>query len=415
MKRVVFAAPPFSGHLNPVAVLALAAQRAGYDVEVLTGPTKLETLRAAGLRARAPEGLAAGQAEAIADSARQVTLHPGRLASQVRRSLALSAVLRNALIEHWRRDPPALVVADFIAPPAGLAAEALGVPWITVMPTPFGVEARTGAPSYLGGLSPRDDALGRLRDRLGWAGVRLMKDALHFAFRRRAAAAGLPRRRVRGREMLYSPTRILALGLPELEFPRDWPETARFIGPVFDHPEAPPPPLALPSGRNVLVSFGTHLPWAKAGLEAAVAGLAERVPEASFTLSLGEPARKDEPPRQVGPRVRVAPFVSYRRDLPRFDAVAHHGGAGVTWACAAAAVPQIVIPQDYDQFDFAARVAWHGLGERVRRVDSEAAAEALRRILARKPAGVDALAEAVRRSDAPGAFLQEVAAAIGAP
>lgn len=414
MKRIAFAAPPFAGHLNPLVALAQAAQRAGYDVEVLTGEAKLPAVRALGLRAREPAGVGAGELEAVADGDGRVGSNPLRLAGQLERSLAAAARVRGALLEDWGRVKPDLVVADFMAPPAGLAAQALGVPWITTHPTPFAVEGRRGPPSYLGGLKPSRGLGGRVRDALGWTAVRWGKDAMALAFSAPLSAAGLPRRRVGGREAVYSSTRILAFGLPELEFDRDWPDSVRLIGPVVTHPEAAPE-LDLPPGRNVLITFGTHLPWAKAGLEASALALAERVPEASFTVSLGRPEAAGAPVRRLSERVRVSSFVSYSRDLPRFDVVVHHGGAGAVWACASAGVPQIVAPQDYDQPDWAARVEHFGLGVRVKRIDTAAAAAALRDVLARTPPGVARLKAAVARSDPAGAFLQAVAEAIGAP
>jgi UDP:flavonoid glycosyltransferase YjiC (YdhE family) len=67
--------------------------------------------------------------------------------------------------------------------------------------------------------------------------------------------------------------------------------------------------------------------------------------------------------------------------LPRFDAIVHHGGAGVTCAAIAAAKPSLVVPHDFDQFDYAARVEHFGLGLRARRIGSADAARKLRRIL----------------------------------
>ncbi|HEY2381726.1 MAG TPA: glycosyltransferase [Terriglobia bacterium] len=48
--------------------------------------------------------------------------------------------------------------------------------------------------------------------------------------------------------------------------------------------------------------------------------------------------------------------------FPRVAAVVHHGGAGTTTAAAHAGVPQVVVPQRYDQYYFAARVDQLGAG-----------------------------------------------------
>lgn len=54
--------------------------------------------------------------------------------------------------------------------------------------------------------------------------------------------------------------------------------------------------------------------------------------------------------------------VNHRALFQRVAAVAHHGGAGTTTAAARAGVPQVVIPQQYDQFYWARRVHELGIG-----------------------------------------------------
>ncbi|WP_280340079.1 glycosyltransferase [Nocardia neocaledoniensis] len=60
--------------------------------------------------------------------------------------------------------------------------------------------------------------------------------------------------------------------------------------------------------------------------------------------------------------------VSHQALLPRVAAVIHHGGAGTTTAAARASVPQVVVPQMFDQFYYARRVRELGLGETATRV-----------------------------------------------
>src|SRR4029079_2512793 len=46
----------------------------------------------------------------------------------------------------------------------------------------------------------------------------------------------------------------------------------------------------------------------------------------------------------------------------RVAAVVHHGGAGTTTAATRAGVPQVIVPQMYDQHYYAARVRELGVG-----------------------------------------------------
>jgi vancomycin aglycone glucosyltransferase len=48
--------------------------------------------------------------------------------------------------------------------------------------------------------------------------------------------------------------------------------------------------------------------------------------------------------------------------FPHLAAVVHHGGAGTTTAAARAGVPQVLLPQHYDQSYFATRVQELGIG-----------------------------------------------------
>jgi UDP:flavonoid glycosyltransferase YjiC (YdhE family) len=200
-------------------------------------------------------------------------------------------------------------------------------------------------------------------------------------YRSRMHALGLRRRRADGSEAIYSPRAILALEMQELEFPRTWPRALRFIGPLAHNPEAIEIDLPLRAPR-VLVTIGTHLLWAKQTLLDEVRALARTLPDVSFVVSLGDPARATRAPLLLEERIALYAYVPYRRTLREFDAVIHHAGAGVTSACIEAERPVLAVPHDYDQFDFAARIVHHGLGLSARRIGSDDAAQKLRRLLA---------------------------------
>ncbi len=367
MIRIAFVAPPFAGHLNPMIPLAIGARDAGHAVEVTTGGRKRAALAALGLDVRALASAGGDRLEAIANGAQPVGSHPLKLLAQLRQNLALLPALRAELVAEWLTSRPDLVVADSVAVVAGLAAEELGIPWITTIATPFAIENRRGVPAYCGGWRPGSGPWPATRDAGGRLAVRLVKRWISRRVRPELAALGL-RSLVRadGSEAIYSPRAILGFGISELEFERDWPAAFRMIGPVIDAPEACPP-LLFPTGRRVLVTLGTHLPWAKQRLVADAARVAAMLPDVELVVSLGKPEQAGGPVERPAPRVTVFPFVPYARDLAAFDAVVHHGGAGITYAAILHGKPSLVVPHDYDQFDYAARVEHHGLGRRARR------------------------------------------------
>ncbi|MBI2688002.1 MAG: glycosyl transferase [Acidobacteria bacterium] len=373
MKRIVFVAPPFAGHLNPLLVLGVAARDAGYGVEVITGDRKLGVVRGAGLQARGLASIGADALESIANTSRPVRSNPALLLAQFRENLALMPAIQAELRELWRTERPDLVVADSVAPVAGFVAEELGIPWVTTIATPFAIENRQGVPAYCGGWRPGSS----LRDAVGRFAVRSFKRAVAWHFRREFAVlgGGFPYRED-GTERIYSPQAILGFGMTELEFERDWPACFSMIGPVVKCPE-PVEPLAFPAGRKrVLISIGTHLLWAKRTLVEDVVRLAAPLRDVQFVVSLGG-ARGSV--GRAAENVTVHRFVPYARDLGAFDAVVHHGGAGIVYAATLHGVPCVTVPHDYDQFDYAARIEHFGLGLRAGSVAG--AGEALRTVL----------------------------------
>ncbi|NOT61577.1 MAG: glycosyltransferase family 1 protein [Acidobacteria bacterium] len=385
MSRIAFVTPPFAGHFNPLFALALAARDAGYEIEFITGPRKSAVIRRHRLTPLALRSIGDDTLESIANTAEPVTNNPLRLLAQFRQNLRLLPAIGEELEQLWRTNPPALVVADSVAPIAGLVAERLRLPWITTIATPFALEARRGTPTYCGGWMPASNALEQARDAAGRAAIHIFKRTVGFLFRKEFRQLGLSSlyrsKDNGGSEAIYSPHAILGFGLRELEFERDWPPCFEMIGPVIAAPE-PASPLLLPDAHpRVLVTVGTHLLWAKRELVEQVVALSRAWPEVHFIVSLGEAESSVTPFTQAADRVRVYPFVAYQENLERFDAIIHHGGAGVTYAALLAGVPSLVVPHDYDQFDYAARLAYHGLGLRVRSLSQ--AAEALPRLLDR--------------------------------
>jgi UDP:flavonoid glycosyltransferase YjiC (YdhE family) len=385
VSRIAFVAPPFAGHFNPLFALALAARDAGYEIEFITGPRKSAVISQHGFTPLALRSIGDNTLEAIANSNEPVGSNPYRLLAQFRQNLRLLPAIGEELEQRWRAHPPALVVADSVAPIAGLVAERLRLPWITTIATPFALEARSGTPTYCGGWMPATNALERVRDAAGRAAIHTFKRTVGLLFRQEFRQLGLSSlyrsKDNGGSEAIYSPQAILGFGLRELEFERDWPQCFQMIGPVIAAPE-PASPLPLPDGRpRVLVTLGTHLLWAKRELVEQVVAWSRVLPEVQFIVSLGEAESPDKPFTQAADRVRVYPFVAYQENLESFDTVIHHGGAGVTYAALLAGVPSLVVPHDYDQFDYAARIAYHGLGLRVRSLSQ--AGEALPRLLDR--------------------------------
>jgi UDP:flavonoid glycosyltransferase YjiC (YdhE family) len=403
--KVLFIAPPFSGHLNPLLPLARRAREAGHDCLFFTGVAKAGQLRAQGFPVIVPRSIPADGMERIANWHRQTASSPLEPIRQLSANLGILAPLGAEVGTALDEVRPDVAVVDFIAAVSARQVSARSIPWITTIPTPFAIENRRGVPAYLGGWTPMPGPLGRVRDAAGRLAVTGFKRTVFRLLASRLKPL-LPRLyREDGSEAGYSNQKILGFGLRELEFERDWPAAFEMIGPVTGEPESAPP-LDLPLDKPcVLASVGTHLLWAKERLVADVAEIARALPGWHFVVSLGRPGDTSEA-RHVLDNVTVVPFVPYARELARFDVVIHHGGAGVTYAAIAAGVPSLVVPHDYDQFDFAARIAWHGIGIRMKSLSDRGAPDALRRLARRGDwPNLALMQQASRRYDPPARFL----------
>ncbi|MDR7191877.1 glycosyltransferase [Luteimonas terrae] len=361
--RIDLIAPPYSGHLHPV--LAMACQlTARHQVRVLSTPSAMAQVARAGL-VGVPllDADAERVLDAISDPRHAVRNHPLRMHRQLRAALDVMARFARALRETYAdaATRPGLVIADFTVPAAGAVAQSLGIRWWTSLPSPSVLEAPDGPPAYMGGLSPATHAGQRLQHALARLAVRGFKRGVHRAYRHRMTALGLPRLyRDDGSEAVYSPERILALGIDALEFPRTWPAALRFIGPQLPTPGTDTPwsvprrePRFVEGRRHVLVTLGTHLSWAKNAFDARLRALAAAMPDVEFHFTDGDAAADHHD--HTGNYQRLA-YVDYARWIGRYDLVVHHGGAGILYQCLAAGRPAIVCPQDYDQFDHAARL-----------------------------------------------------------
>lgn len=360
--RILFVAPPFAGHLDRLVPLMLAAQGGGHAVRVLTGHARLSFLQARGIEAAAPPSLPMGALEQVAEGFGRIHGRPLAGLRQLRANLALLAPLTHDLcrdIAAWQAD---VVVADSVALMAGPAAMRMGIPWITMLASPLSLCTPGGTPAFCGGWSPPRGWPGRARDALGRLGHRALREAV-FALSRRDLPPELRRPfRADGTEAIYSPHAILGLGLAELEFPRPWPPAFEMIGPLSAAPLLDPPPDLPPARHRIFATLGTHLPWARARWRAGLEELAQARPDWLIVASEGRMAGDAPAAPPTATNLRIVPRLCYVRDLPRFDAVIHHGGTGIACSAIAAGLPSLVVPHDFDQFDMAARIAWHGLG-----------------------------------------------------
>lgn len=370
--RIFLVAPPFRGHLHPILGIGRALA-ADYDVVVASTEKVQGAIAAAELPRQVLLVGADPAIQAISDPPHAVGSNPLRLDAQVKANLALLDRFKEELRLLWTARRPDLLIADLTLPIAGILATEMGIPWWTSHPSPCAIESPDGPPAYMGGLLQRHDLLGRLRDAAGRRLVRVFKRSVFFWYRRQFRALGVPAvYREDGTEAVYSPQKVLGLGRPELEVPRRLPPAVELVGyPLYTPPIDFPPPPFREGRRHVLVSLGTHLWWRKDAVAAAAAEAARQLPEVEIHFTDGDPSSERLEARNNFHRLG---YVSYTRDLARYDLVVHHAGSGVMYYTLAAGLPALVLPSDYDQFDCAARLQEARLARRLRKPEEMPAA-----------------------------------------
>ena len=142
---------PFSGHLLPTLTLVkplLTDPR--FQIRVITGCQKKELVEEIGFDCLALFPERPTVMEDIANTPQQS--NPLITYQQFRANSRLIPEVIDELNRIWKEgDKPDLVIADFVASPAGLISDRFGIPWITTIPSPVAIECRTTTPTYLGG------------------------------------------------------------------------------------------------------------------------------------------------------------------------------------------------------------------------------------------------------------------------
>lgn len=361
-KKVFLIAPPFSGHLHPLLGIGMRLQQIA-DVTVLSTP-------GAAASCELPFQPILAQHEkavwAIAEPGQDVKSNPLLLYRQLQANIALLGDLKAELNALFAEQRPDLIIADFTVPVAGICAQQHNIPWWTTLASPCVFETSDGPPAYFGGQTPAQTTMQQFKHAVLRQATRVFKRSMGLIFRRELRAIGFHGiYRGDGSEAVYSPQRILALGIPEIEFPRSYPPHFHFVGAVLHTPrdDSPAPHFHEEGRPHVLITLGTHLPHAKAALARTMRDIAARHPDIIFHFTHG---RSTGAPAQHTDNFHEHAHISYAKHLPRYAAVIHHAGAGILNHCLRHGIPSVVIPQDYDQFDNAARLVASGLALRAK-------------------------------------------------
>ena len=377
---------PLSGHLYPTMnLLAPLLNNLQYEIRLFTGPQKKAVAEAAGFNVVTILEGHIEEFEKAANNDEQLGILSAY--QQLSASLDLINLVSDQLLEEWRENRPDIVIADFITLSGGLVANQLGIPWITTMATQFVLETTDGPPCLIGGMGSPKNSWDASIQYVGRKGTRLVKRIVSFSFRDRLKRYKFRLYNQLDQETIYSPYSILGIGMKEVELKKGFPEHYKWVGPSGASVEAGEDyPLDLsvfPNRKKVLVTCGTQLAWAKDNLIFQAKQLAKAHPDFHFFVTRGvggEPFQCEN----LMENLSVVSYLPYKEYIPQMDYVIHHGGAGIFYQCIIYGKPALILPHDYDQFDYAVRGVEAGVAFTAKRDNIKEIGQAFEKLIAKE-------------------------------
>jgi UDP:flavonoid glycosyltransferase YjiC (YdhE family) len=395
MSSIILAAVPIHGHVTPLLAVASHFVERGDRVRFLTGARFAEAVTATGaehvplpaeadfddreLAGRFPEREALKGAKVIAFDIEHVFIRPGR-------------AQHDAIVKLHADEPADVVLTDpAFAGGAFVLGHSLGArpPIVVCGVLPLTIASCDTAP-YGMGLTPMPGPLGRLRNKL------LSTVAARTVFPPAERIAQEVNRELHGRPLPFAvldwprhAEAIVQFTVPEFEYPRsDAPTTLHFAGPVSaTGSEAPLPPWweELDGSRPVVhVTQGTI---ANRDYEQIIAPTLEALAEDDLLVVVSTGGRPLDTLPPLPANARAATYLPYDELLPQTDVYVTNGGYGGVQYALRYGVPIVTSSGKEDKPEVAARVAWSGVGRRLKTEtpSREAVGDAVRSVL-RDPA-----------------------------
>ena len=375
MPSIMIAAMPIHGHVTPLLAAARHFAGRGDRVRFITGARFAGAVQATGaehlpLPAEAdfddrqdwnttfPDRAALTGAKAIAHDIEHVFVRPGR-------------VQHDAVLAAHVAEPADMLLAEpsFLGG-AFLLGHPLGVrpPIVMCGICPLPISSRDTAPFGMG-LTPLPGPIGRLRN----AALALLTDKIVFSSVQRIADQMFDR--LHGRPLPFAvldwPRRaeaIVQFTVPEFEYPRsDAPATLHFVGPVSaSGSRAPLPPWwAELDGSRPLVHV-TQGTIANQDFGQLVAPALDGLAGEDVLIAVATGGRPVESLPPLPSNARAAEYLPNDELLPRTDVFVTNGGYGGVQYALRHGVPIVAAGRHEDKPEVVARVAWSGVGRRIR-------------------------------------------------
>jgi UDP:flavonoid glycosyltransferase YjiC (YdhE family) len=375
MSSIIIATMPIHGHVTPLLAVARHLAGRGDRVRFLTGSRFAAAVERTGaehvpLPAEAdfddrqnwnetfPERASLSGTKAVAHDLEHVFVRPG-LPQHDAVMAAHAAEPADAVLA----DPAFLGGAFLLGHPLGARP-----PIVMCGICPLTISSRDTAPFGMG-LTPARGPLGRLRN------ATLATVARRVVFPPVERIAEQTFRRLHGRSIPFPvldwprhAEAIVQFTVPEFEYPRsDAPATLHFAGPISaSGSRAPLPPWwqELDGSRPVVHLTQGTIANSDYGqlIRPALEGLADD--DVLIAVATGGRPVESLPP--LPPNARAAEFLPYDELLPKTDVYVTNGGYGGVQYALRYGVPIVAAGTHEDKPEVIARVAWAGVGRRLR-------------------------------------------------
>ena len=373
MASIIIATVPIHGHVVPLLAVARHFAERGDRVRFVTGARFAAAVTATGaehipLPPEAdfddredlvfPEREGLKGAKAIAFDIEHVFVRPGRAQHD-----AIIAAHRDEPAEALLTDPAFSGGAFLLGHPLGERP-----PLVVCGVIPLMIASRDTAP-YGMGLQPMRGPLGRLRNAL------LSALAARTVFPRAERLAREVNRELHGRPLPFPvldwprhAEAIVQFTVPEFEYPRsDAPATLHFAGPVSaTGSEAPRPPWWDDLDGSTPVVHVTQGTIANRDYRQIIAPTLEALAEDDVLVVVSTGGRPLDTLPPLPANARAATYLPYDELLPRTDVYVTNGGYGGVQYALRYGVPVVTSGGQEDKPEVGARVAWSGVGRRLK-------------------------------------------------
>ena len=361
MALIVLIPVPVLGHLRPMCALGAELVRRGHRVVMIHQVDVRAEAHNHGLEF-IPVGLDSHGPGYLPRSVVELSRYSGM--ALLRRTLkeihSLTLMLAQALPRVVDRLAPDMIIGDQTEAAAGLIAEMMNVPLVSVA-CALPLDREPDLPAPFTGRQPGSGWLRRWRNRLGYALQDHMLHPVHQLvddLRRKQRLSPL-----KAASDAWSQSLCLFQLIQSLDFPRrHLPESVRYVGPLR-HPEPEwtnPLRHRVTPERAVWISFGS-MQGARLDRFAVIAQVVRSRGLLPF-IAHGGMLDLDAVAHLESLGATVVAFAPQRQALSHCRLAVTHAGLNTVLDAAACGVPMLCLPIGFEQFGIAARVEHSGAG-----------------------------------------------------